>query len=129
MAELQERYQARYKGRKGRKRLQEICDSIDRMHSELGNRYDGYEELQFLEEKLPDPEVKLYFLKYLRDLDQMWRGTMTYGLLRLCADWVRGYQVEELSQPDVDSMLENLLPSEEWEKLTHEKAVAQQAKG
>ncbi len=118
MAELQERFQARYKGRKGRKRLQEIYASIDEMHRDMGNRYDQYEEMAALEALLPDPEVRLYFMKYLRDLDAMWSGVQTYGLLRLCGKWVRQKQIEELTQPEVDAMLEGLLPSKEWKLLT-----------
>ena len=116
--ELQEKYKIRYKGRKGRKRLQEIEDQIRQMHQDTGNVYDGYEEMQKLESLLPDPEVRLYFLKYLRDLDAMWHGVQTYGFLRLCGKWVRQKKIEELNQPEVDAMLESLLPSKEWKHLT-----------
>ena len=51
--ELQEKYKIRYKGRKGRKRLQEIEDQIRQMHQDTGNVYDGYEEMQKLESLLP----------------------------------------------------------------------------
>ena len=60
MIEVSEKYQQRYKGRKGRKRLQEIAGQIEQMHRDLGNLYDGYEEMQKLESLLPDPEVRLY---------------------------------------------------------------------
>ena len=116
--ELQEKYKIRYKGRKGRKRLQEIEDQIQQMHRDTGNVYDGYEEMQKLESLLPDPEVRLYFLKYLRDLDAMWHGVQTYGFLRLCGKWVRQKKIDELNQPEVDAMLESLLPSKEWKQLT-----------
>ena len=88
------------------------------MHQATGNVYDGYEEMQKLESLLPDPEVRLYFLKYLRDLDAMWHGVQTYGFLRLCGKWVRQKKIEELNQPEVDAMLESLLPSKEWKHLT-----------
>ena len=58
--ELQEKYRLRYKGRKGRKRLQEIETEIQRLLGETGNRYDATEEMQLLESLLPDPEVRLY---------------------------------------------------------------------
>lgn len=116
--ELQEKYKIRYKGRKGRKKLQAIEEEIERLHKETGGRYDDYEELKLVESMLPDPEVRLYFLKYYSDLDRMWGGVETYGFLRLCGKWIRHNNVSELSQPDVDAMLESLLPSQEWEQLT-----------
>ena len=67
--ELQEKYKIRYKGRKGRKKLQAIEEEIERLHRETGGRYDDYEELKLLESMLPDPEVRLYFLKYYSDLE------------------------------------------------------------
>ena len=118
MIEVSEKYQQRDKGRKGRKRLQEIAGQIEQMHRDLGNLYDGYEEMQKLESLLPDPEVRLYFLRYLKDLDAIWSGVETYGLLRLCGKWTRQHKVEELQQLDVDSMLESLLPSKEWKQHT-----------
>ena len=117
--ELQEKYKVRYKGRKGRKRLQEILDETARLRADTGNLYDEYEEMQLLDSRMPDPEVKLYFTRYLRDLDAMWSGTMTYGFLRLCGKWIRHHQIEELTQPDIDEMLERLLPSKVWIQLTN----------
>lgn len=116
--ELQEKYQARYKGRKGRKQLQALMDEIQRALSDTGNYYDDYEEMQFILQRLPDPVVRLYFLKYFRDLDAMWHGVQTYGFLRLCGKWIRQKMIEELTQPDVDAMLESLLPGKEWQALT-----------
>ncbi len=116
--ELQEKYQIRYKGRKGRKRLQEIEGQIGQMLRDTGNIYDESEEMQNLDKLLPDPEVRLYFLKYFRDLDALWHGVQTYGFLRLCGKWVRQKGIEELNQPEIDAMLESLLPSKEWKYLT-----------
>lgn len=118
MTQLPEKYQARYKGRKGRKKLQAIYEEIDRIQKETGNYYDQYEEMRLLESVLWDPQVRLYFMKYYRDLDAMWSGVETYGFLRLCGKWIRQNQVEELIQPDVDQMLESLLPTREWKELT-----------
>ena len=117
--ELQEKYQAKYKGRKGRKKLQAINDEIDRLRAETGHRYDDYEEMKVIESTLPDPELRLYFMKYYRDLDQLWGGVETYGFLRLCGKWIRQKQIEEFEQPEIDEMLENLLPSWEWSQLIH----------
>ena len=116
--ELQEKYKARYKGRKGRKKLQAILDETARLRAETGNYYAEYEEMQLIDSLLPDPAVKLYFTKYYRDLDRMWSGVETYGFLRLCGKWIRQNQIEELTQPDIDAMLESLLPSWEWTMLT-----------
>ena len=116
--ELQEKYKARYKGRKGRKKLQAIYDEIDRLRAETGNYYDQYEEMQLIDSLLPDPQVRLYFTKYYRDLDRIWNGVETYGFLRLCGKWIRQNEVEELTQPDIDAMLESLLPAREWKLLT-----------
>lgn len=118
MVELQERFQARYKGRKGRKRLKEVQESIEQMHRETGGWYDDTEEMKGLEDLMPDPEVRLYFLKYFRDLDAMWNGVESYGFLRLCGKWTRQNQVLELDQPNIDAMLESILPSKEWKLLT-----------
>ena len=115
--ELQEKYKTRYKGRKGRKQLKALLDEIDHVYGETGNLYRDYEEMQLLESMLPDPVVKLYFAKYFRDLNAMWSGVETYGFLRLCGKWIRTNGVQELTQPDVDQMLESLLPSQEWNQL------------
>lgn len=115
--ELQEKYKTRYKGRKGRKQLKALLDEIDHVYGETGNLYRDYEEMQLLESMLPDPVVKLYFAKYFRDLNAMWSGVETYGFLRLCGKWIRTNGVQELTQPDVDQMLESLLPSKEWNQL------------
>ena len=115
--ELQEKYKTRYKGRKGRKQLKALLDEIDHVYGETGNLYRDYEEMQLLESMLPDPVVKLYLAKYFRDLNAMWSGVETYGFLRLCGKWIRTNGVQELTQPDVDQMLESLLPSKEWNQL------------
>lgn len=117
MAELQEKYQIKYKGRKGRKRLQEIEGALNQIRQGMGNVYDDCEEMRLLETCMPDPELLLYFMRYLGELDAFWHGAETYGLLRLCAAWVREHEAAELSQPDVDDMLESLLPSAEWGRL------------
>ena len=124
MTELQDKYKARYKGRKGRKKLQAIQSEIDGIHRQMGRFYTEYEEMKQIEELLQDPVVHLYFMKYLRDLDAMWSGVETYGLLRLCGKWIRQNQLDELTQPDVDQMLESLLPTGEWETLTQPLAPA-----
>ncbi len=120
--ELQEKYKTRYKGRKGRKQLKALLDEIDHVYGETGNLYRDYEEMQLLESMLPDPVVKLYFAKYFRDLNAMWSGVETYGFLRLCGKWIRTNGVQELTQPDVDQMLESLLPSQEWNQLVQPSA-------
>lgn len=116
--EWQEQYRLRYKGRKGRKQLQAITAQIEALQQETGNVYETYEEWQFLMDRLPDPEIRLYFMKYYRDLNAMWQGVQTYGLLRLAGKWIRQKQIEELTQPDIDEMLESLLPAREWTALT-----------
>ena len=120
MAELQEKYKARYKGRKGRKQLQAINDEITRVYQETGNAYENYEEMRLIEDILQDPVVRLYFAKLFRDLNAMWSGVESYGFLRLCGKWIRSNEIEELLQPDVDRMMESLLPSGEWKQLTQE---------
>ena len=120
--ELQEKYKTRYKGRKGRKQLKALLDEIDHVYGETGNLYRDYEEMQLLESMLPDPVVKLYFAKYFRDLNAMWSGVENYGFLRLCGKWIRTNGVQELTQPDVDQMLESLLPSQEWNQLVQPSA-------
>lgn len=116
--ELQERYKAKYKGRKGRKKLKAIYDEISRLRTETGNRYDDYEEMQLIESRIFDPQMQLYFLRYYRDLDRIWSGVETYGFLRLCGKWIRQKGIEELTQPDIDEMIESLLPTKEWKLLT-----------
>ena len=117
MAELQEKLQLKYKGRKGRKKLQEIEAALAQIRQQMGNVYDDCPEMKLLESCMPDPELQLYFMNYLRELDAMWHGVETYGLLRLCAGWIRKYEATELAQPDVDDMLESLLHSGEWKQL------------
>ena len=125
--ELQEKYRLRYKGRKGRKRLQEIETEIQRLLGETGNRYDATEEMQLLESLLPDPEVRLYFTKRYRDLDKLWSGTLTSGFLRLCGKWIRQKQIEEFDREQIDQMMESLLPSWQWEELTQPAKAAEGA--
>ena len=83
MAELQENLQLKYKGRKGRKKLQEIQAALTQIRQQMGNVYDNCPEMQLLEGCMPDPELQLYFMKYLRELDAMpdWPGLIPGGLL------------------------------------------------
>ena len=66
--ELQEKYQVRYKGRKGRKKLQAIEEEIQRLRQETGGRYDGYEEMKLVDEVTDDilsiPQIGCTACKY-----------------------------------------------------------------
>lgn len=117
MAELQEKYQERYKGRKGRKRLQEINAAIEQLRRDTGNLYDETEEMKEIDSCLPDPEVKMYFLRVFRDLDAIWSGVETFGFLRLCGKWIRFRKIEELTRENIEEMLESILPSGDLQRL------------
>lgn len=117
MAELQEKYQQRYKGRKGQKKLREINERIDQICADTIERYDAYQEMDQIRGHLQDPEVLLYFTECYQKLDMIWSGALNAGLLRLCGKWIRSRNIEEMTAGDVDEMLRELLPSDDWRRL------------
>lgn len=116
----------RFKGRKGKKRLREINEHIEQMLGETEERYVRSGEMQAILEAITDPEVKLYFVTAYHQLYRKWHGMKIYGLLRLCRRWMNAKKITELRKSDVETMLEDILPSEDLQAVRQSTARAEE---